>query len=159
MRFSRFKQHMDGVSPTPRRARIDSHQRKKIKGEKRLKDEKIKKEAAGEGESTEIQDVKREPDIKTEPTDREQASETLVNRSPGGAFGFGALTDERNLLNPGGWPGNCDHHIATAVKAEPAVKDEMMTDGGDSLYNPDTFDFAREPEPEPRGYFPFPQRT
>jgi hypothetical protein len=108
MRFSRFKQHMDGVSPTARRARIDSHQRKKIKHEKRLKEEEVKKEAIGEDESIkreaiggdksikkeaiggdegiETQHVKREPDIKTEPMDGEQANETLVYQGPCGAY-------------------------------------------------------------------------
>ena len=41
MRFSRFKQHMEGVVPAPRKPRASgSHRQKKAKSEKRVDDEK-----------------------------------------------------------------------------------------------------------------------
>lgn len=44
MRFSRFKQHMEGVPPTPRKPRASgSYRQKKAKSEKRTDDEKKSK--------------------------------------------------------------------------------------------------------------------
>lgn len=57
MRFSRFKQHMEGVAPAPRKPRASaSHRQKKAKSEKRVDDEKKSK--------TELQ-----PPIKPDPTE------------------------------------------------------------------------------------------
>lgn len=51
MRFSRFKQHMEGVAPAPRKPRASvGHRQKKAKSEKRVDDEKKSK--------TELQSIK-----------------------------------------------------------------------------------------------------
>ncbi|MCJ1397947.1 hypothetical protein MMC11_001143 [Xylographa trunciseda] len=110
MRFSRFKQHMEGIPPTPRKPRSDARQHKKAKTEKNVKAEG--KPAKAEKSS-----------MKSEPMEQQHSGifEDEVNH------GFSAKEEPLIKPDPFSEPGPLVKP-EPSVKPEPLVKEEPMED-------------------------------
>ena len=152
MRFSRFKQHMEGVAPTTRKPRAESHTQRRAKLEKkRKKPTKSKRQVKSEAESgndtsmdgvgsVELEstgedgNVKAEPDVKVESRDDDMMDGPSVTHVVGNGISCGYDGAGIKGLD-GSASGYVEDMEAEAIgrsnedyqhiKAEPAVKMEM----------------------------------
>jgi len=108
MRFSRFKQHMEGVAPTPRKPRSDAGRARKAKAEKTTKKEKeAKRRREQEG-------------LKSESTEMSQGVGGLGQGDGGFGQGNGGLVKPEPYVQP-----------EPSIKPEPVIKAEPMDDAMD----------------------------
>ena len=110
MRFSRFKQHMEGIPPTPRKPRSESHQHKKAKTEKSSK--AVGKRAKAESSIAKSESMEQQPlaNIEGDITNEFNAKkEPFVKLDP--------FLEPEPLIKP-----------EPTIKPEPLVKEEPIDD-------------------------------
>ncbi|MCJ1244217.1 hypothetical protein MMC30_001415 [Trapelia coarctata] len=134
MRFSRFKQHMEGVPPTPRKPRSDAGRARKAKAEKttkKEKDAKRKKEQEGlKSESTEM--AQGVGGLGLSSGGFGQDNNGFGQENGGYGQGSGGLVKPEPYVKP-----------EPFIKPEPVVKAEPMDDA---------MDYERSEEPRAAGF-------
>ena len=119
MRFSRFKQHMEGVPPTPRKPRSDARPPKKAKTEKNAK--AVGKRAKAENSTMISESMDKQP-----ATDLQDDISNGFNAKEEPFVKLDPFLESEPLIKP-----------EPSIKPEPFVKEESMDDW---LYTADEAD-------------------
>ncbi|MCJ1382721.1 hypothetical protein MMC17_005834 [Xylographa soralifera] len=110
MRFSRFKQHMEGIPPTPRKPRSEVRQHKRVKTEKNAK-------AVGKRPKTENSAMKYESMDQQLPTNVHDEIDNGFNVKDEPFPKLDPFLEPEPLIKP-----------ESSIKPEPLVKEEPMDD-------------------------------